>query len=280
MKEPEISILIRTFNEEKYLEECLKKVFKQSLKDLEVIIIDSGSKDNTLKIAKKFPVRIVLIDKKDFSYGRSLNLGCKNSKGKYLVSLSAHAIPKNKKWLEELIKPLKNKEIAGVYGKQVAYNNASPRIKRKFNIYYGKKKIIQKNNPKFSNSNSAFKKDLWRKEKFDENLIASEDTDWAKKIQKNGYWIFYNPKAEVFHSHEDKLKQLFKRNFNDTYTIILIKRDNSRILHFFKGPIYFLLDLEYIIKNNYHPKFILKSFIENLTIFVSSAKCFLNILKR
>ena len=58
-----ISIIIRTKNEERWIEQCLKKIFDQDYNNFEVILVDNNSKDKTLKKAKKFPVKIIKISK-------------------------------------------------------------------------------------------------------------------------------------------------------------------------------------------------------------------------
>ena len=70
-----VSIVIRTLNEEKYLNELLTEISNQNHPDFDVetIIIDSGSTDNTILIAKKHNCRITYIDKEEFTFGRSLN---------------------------------------------------------------------------------------------------------------------------------------------------------------------------------------------------------------
>ena len=79
-----ISIIIRTKNEERWIEQCLKKIFDQNYDNFEVIIVDNNSKDNTVQKAKKFPVKIIKINK--FLPGKAINLGIKKSKGKIIVS--------------------------------------------------------------------------------------------------------------------------------------------------------------------------------------------------
>ena len=102
-----ISIIVRTFNEERYLPYLLNKIRTQSLfHQTETIIVDSGSTDSTLKIANDYATKIINIEKRNFTFGRSLNLGCDKAKGKYLVIVSAHCIPENNYWIENLIKPL------------------------------------------------------------------------------------------------------------------------------------------------------------------------------
>ncbi|GAG06643.1 unnamed protein product, partial [marine sediment metagenome] len=103
------SIIILTKNAGNEFEKLLDAVFSQSSKDFEVVLIDSGSTDKTLEIAKGFPVRIHKIKPESFDHGGTRNLGAKLAKGKYLVYLTQDAIPANRMWLENLIKPLKNK---------------------------------------------------------------------------------------------------------------------------------------------------------------------------
>jgi len=68
-----ITVLIRSKNEEMYIAETFKAVFAQKLRDFEVILVDSGSKDKTVEIASKFDVRILKIAAKEFTYGYALN---------------------------------------------------------------------------------------------------------------------------------------------------------------------------------------------------------------
>jgi len=183
------SIIIRTYNEEKKIGKCLSAVLKQKIRQkFEIIIVDSESTDSTLEIikeiAKKFPVKIIGIRKKDFSYGRALNVGCATAKGKYLISLSAHAIPLNKNWLKNLIQNFKYSKIAGVYGKQVPAENCNPLTKRQMLAHWKDDKKIQSKDSFFSNANSAIRKDIWKENKFNESLMASEDHEWAKRVQE------------------------------------------------------------------------------------------------
>ena len=105
-----ISIIIRTLNEEKYLSECLDRICGQVIDDdLEIILVDSGSTDETLSIAQAYDLIIREIKKEDFTFGRSLNLGCQASQGSILVFLSAHCIPYDRHWLRNLVAPLKSK---------------------------------------------------------------------------------------------------------------------------------------------------------------------------
>ena len=107
-----VSIIIRTLNEEKYLDELLSAIDAQEKNGFlcEVIIVDSGSTDKTLEIANKHKAKLTYINKQDFSFGRSLNIGCEFAGGEYLVFISGHCVPSNNNWLINLCEPLiKNK---------------------------------------------------------------------------------------------------------------------------------------------------------------------------
>src|SRR3990167_3999136 len=105
---PETSIVIRTYNEEKHIGNLLRAIETQDYKDYEIIIVDSGSTDKTLEIAEKHPVRIIKIEKRDFTFGYALNVGCKAARGRYLVFASAHVLPATNFWLSQLIASFKD----------------------------------------------------------------------------------------------------------------------------------------------------------------------------
>ena len=88
---PKVSVLIPAYNAEKYIEKCIQSVVNQTLKDIEIIIINDGSLDNTKDVIKQFvqDKRIRVIDKKNSGYGATLNLGIKEAKGEYISIVEA-----------------------------------------------------------------------------------------------------------------------------------------------------------------------------------------------
>ena len=194
-----ISIIIRTKNEEQWIENCLIKIFQQKKVKFEVIIVDNNSKDKTVFKAKKFPVKLIKIKK--FLPGKAINLGIEKSNGKIISCLSAHCIPVNDLWLYNLVKDLKKKNVAGIYGRQLPLPYSSNLDKRDLLNTFGLDKKIQKKDSFFHNANSAFLKSFWLKEKFDEILTNIEDRVWAHKWIKKGFKIIYEPSAAVYHWH-------------------------------------------------------------------------------
>jgi len=194
-----ISIIIRTKNEERWIEQCLKKIFDQNYDNFEVILVDNNSKDKTLEKAKKFPVKVIKINK--FLPGKAINLGIKKSTGKIIVCLSAHCIPINNNWLKKIIFALKDPKVAGVYGRQKPLSYSSDFDKRDLFNLFGPEKKIQKKDTFFHNANSAFKKKLWSKIPFDEKTKHIEDRIWGNQVINKGYKIIYEPDASVYHWH-------------------------------------------------------------------------------
>tara|TARA_B100001057_G_scaffold479546_1_gene551317 strand:- start:331 stop:1701 length:1371 start_codon:yes stop_codon:yes gene_type:complete len=194
-----VSIIIRTKNEERWIDLCLKKIFEQTYKNFEVVIVDNNSNDKTVLRAKKYPVKIVKVN--DFFPGKAINLGIRKSKGKIIVCLSAHCIPVSNDWLKKLIFDLKNRKVAGVYGMQKPLSFSSDFDKRDLLNLFGQDKKVQKKDTFFHNANSAFRREVWKKFLFDEKTKHIEDRIWAHKVIQKGYKIIYEPKASVYHWH-------------------------------------------------------------------------------
>lgn len=193
------SIIIRTKNEERWIAACLSKVFAQTCKNFEVIVVDNCSTDRTLIRAKEFPVKIATIDK--FLPGKAINVGINQSDGDYIVVLSGHCIPVSNEWLENLIAPLENENVAGVYGRQEPFSFSSDADKRDLIIAFGLDRRIQTKDPFFHNANSAIRRDVLDKYPFDEHVTNIEDRIWARNVLGQGYQIWYEPSASVYHWH-------------------------------------------------------------------------------
>ena len=205
------SLIIRTFNEEKHIAKLLVGIIEQSVNDLEIILVDSGSTDATISIASKFPVNILHIEPSSFSFGRSLNLGCSAAQGEYLIFASAHVYPVFNDWLQRILDPFKDSKVALVYGKQRGEATTNFSEHRIFSQWFPDESVDNQQTPFCNNANAAIRKSVWEEIKYNNDLTGLEDIEWAKRAQELGFTISYMADAEVRHIHEETSLQIFNR---------------------------------------------------------------------
>ena len=196
-----ISIIIRTFNEEKWIRHCLSQVYSQDYENFEVVIVDNKSTDKTLEIAKSFPIKnIVTIDK--YLPGLALNLGVQANKADYYSFLSAHCIPCQLNWLSTLYESInQNERIIGVYGRQVPLPSSEEIDKRDLLMTFSCESRISKIDGFFHNANSMVKGIYFENNLFDPTVTNAEDHDWGRKMTSAGYQIAYSAESKVYHHH-------------------------------------------------------------------------------
>ncbi|HVJ64085.1 MAG TPA: glycosyltransferase [Bdellovibrionota bacterium] len=207
-----ISIVIRTLNEARYLAQALEACRKQvDAGPVEIVIVDSGSTDETLKIAQSFDCKIVHIRKDEFSFGRSLNLGCAAAQGEFLVFISGHCVPSTRDWLKNLVEPLRRGTAAYTYGRQVGGDSSRFSETRLFLKYFPESSRIPQEGFFCNNANAALLKSQWVEQPFDEELTGLEDMDLAKRLWNRGLKIAYCADAPVYHYHHEQWKSVRRR---------------------------------------------------------------------
>lgn len=195
-----ISIIIRTKNEEKWLKATLNALKCQTYNNYEVVLVDNNSKDRTVDIARSYGCKKV-ISLDSYNPSKALNLGVKQADGDICIFLSAHCVPANEYWIEELVSPIVSGTTKCSYGRQIPTSMSNPDNTRDLLIAFGKESIIQKLDFKFHNANSAIKRSHILTNPFDEKLTNVEDWHWAAAAIDSGEYIAYVPSAVVFHHH-------------------------------------------------------------------------------
>ncbi|MCP4155488.1 MAG: glycosyltransferase family 2 protein [bacterium] len=216
MKSIDVSIIIPAKNEGKNIGRCLEALFQQETSyEYEIIVIDSGSTDDTLAVLKTFPaVKIAHIDPAEFGHGKTRNLGAGISKGNYIVFLNADAIPMDKVWLDTLIDPLKeNKEIAGVFSRHLPADDCHLYMARDLLKSMPEERMMRSEAGTFdfmlfSTVSAAMPRKIWKKVPFEKDIIIAEDQKWAKSVLSMGLKILYEPRSLVRHSHNYTPAQL------------------------------------------------------------------------
>jgi rhamnosyltransferase len=208
-----VSIVIRTYNEQKHLRALLQGIQDQVKDgfDIETVIVDSGSTDDTLKIASQFPTRVVPIKKEEFSFGRSLNMGCDAAQGEALVFVSGHCIPTGPRWIADLVAPLGQNKVAYTYGGQVGNDDSHFSEKQIFGKYFPGTSKIPQEGFYCNNANAAMLKSVWQSHPFDEELTGLEDMHLAKRLVAQGYKLAYVAEAAVYHLHSESWAQVKRR---------------------------------------------------------------------
>jgi rhamnosyltransferase len=207
------SIIIRTLNEARHLDELLRAIASQTSTGLrhEVILVDSGSTDGTLKIAEGHGCRIQHISREEFSFGRSLNIGCEAAHGDILVITSGHCVPTDEYWLQHLCQPLLDGQADYAYGRQYGGPESHYSEHRIFAKYFPAQSKIPQAGFYCNNANAALHKSTWQKYRFDEELTGLEDMGLTQRLVKDGGRVAYIAEAGVYHHHSETWPQVRRR---------------------------------------------------------------------
>ncbi|WP_081969354.1 glycosyltransferase family 2 protein [Paracoccus sanguinis] len=208
-----VSIVIRTLNEARHLGDLLRMVARQRTQgfEIETVLIDSGSTDGTVEIALAHGAKVTSIAKSEFSFGRSLNMGCDFSTGDILVLISGHCVPVDEYWLQRLCQPLIDGTASYSYGRQIGDDDSHYSERRIFAKYYPAVSQIPQEGFFCNNANSALLRSVWTSNVFDEELTGLEDMELAKRLVRAGHRVAYVAEAPVFHHHQESWPQVRRR---------------------------------------------------------------------
>lgn len=212
----ETSVIIRCFNEEKHLPALFDALDRQVYRDFEVVVVDSGSYDRSREIAEARADRLIRISSHDFTFGYSLNTGIRAGGGRFAAIASAHTIPRDPHWLEQLIAPLRGDDCAMTYGRQVGKPCSKFAEAEDFERTFGPHPRLEvAGRWCVNNANSAIRKDLWQQHPFDEELTGLEDIEWARHWMNQGRQVVYVPEAALYHIHEETWGQIRRRYYRE-----------------------------------------------------------------
>ena len=208
-----VSFIIRTLNEGLHLGSLLQSIEEQKIDDLEyeIILVDSGSTDRTLNIAESYKCHILHISRDEFSFGRSLNMGCKAASGDILVIISGHCVPVDQNWLQNLCQPIIDDVAEYTYGRQIGASESQYSECQIFSKYYPEKDSYSDGDFFCNNANAAIKRSAWEEHYFDEDITGLEDMELAKRLISNEGRVRYVPNSTVIHYHAENWAQVKRR---------------------------------------------------------------------
>ncbi len=208
---PMVSIIIRAYNEDKHIARLLEGIKQQTVCDVEIILVDSGSTDATVSISESFGARVVRIPSAEFTFGRSLNYGIQAATRELIVIASAHVYPVYPDWIETLLRPFQDKNVALTYGKQRGPDFAKFSEQQIFHQWYPDLSKSKQETAFCNNANAAIRKSLWEKNPYDETLTGLDDLAWAKWAKEQGHDIAYVAEAEIIHVHNETPHGVYNR---------------------------------------------------------------------
>ena len=211
VKNPSCSVVIRAYNEEQHIGRLLEGISHQTLKDVEVILVDSGSTDATAAIAEHYGAKVVRIAPEEFTFGRSLNRGIAAATRGLVVIASAHIYPVYPDWLERLLEPFADPQVALTYGKQRGPESVHFSEQQIYHRWYPDQSVARQNHPFCNNANAAIRRAVWEQHPYNETLTGLEDLAWAKEVGSAKWAVSYVAEAEVVHVHDETPSGVYNR---------------------------------------------------------------------
>ncbi len=223
MPVPQVTIVMRSYNEGRYIEDTIKAVLAQRYRDFTLLHVDSGSTDNCVEVIRRYGHELIEIAKEQYNPGRVVNMVAQRAESPWLVFCNADAIPQNDRWLETLIQPLEREKVAAAFSRQLPRPDAWGFVKKDMAMGYGETEAGIGMSFFFSIVSAALKRDLVLANKFWEGLLVAEDIDWSYRMKNAGYELAYVPESVVVHSHNYTPASLWRR----------CKREGEGAVHIF-----------------------------------------------
>lgn len=225
------SIVIPTKNGGKVFAHSLAKLQQQTIwPSVELIVIDSGSTDETIAAAKNAGAKLIEISPAEFNHGATRDAGISIASCELVVLMVQDAEPNEPTLIEAMLDQFENPQVAGVYVRQIPRFDADMLTKRNLNNWLTGRVVPEVRKMQsldwydalapidkfyfcnFDNVCSAIRKSVWKQHPFG-RINFGEDIDWAERILKAGFAIAYHPAVAVIHSHDRPLTYEYKRTY-------------------------------------------------------------------
>jgi glycosyltransferase involved in cell wall biosynthesis len=214
MKEKFVSIIIPCRNEEETIEECIKSFLNQTYKNIEVIVVDDGSTDNSYQIARSFPVKVIRIEDRPYPYGPShaRNVGIKEARGDIIIFAEGDG-KYAPNYVERAIEALDDPAVGGCLpGPRIPWTRMNNTVSRYQMLKWRAIHELIVSGKRPINGAFAFRREIFEKVGlYDETLTVGEDRDLVNRIKSAGYKLVYLNNVCWYHKEPDTLIKLVKR---------------------------------------------------------------------
>jgi rhamnosyltransferase len=195
---PLASVVIRSKDEAASIGRLLDILHAQTIAArLELIVVDSGSTDATVAIARDRGVDPIEIPAESFSFGGALNTGCEAATAPIIIALSAHAFPPDERWAERMVAALDDERVACACSYEYGPDGAPLTAP----VLQDAEHARRHQQWGYSNAAGCFRASLWRERPWRNDMPATEDKEWAWWWLQRGWLVRVDPDLRVDHSH-------------------------------------------------------------------------------
>jgi rhamnosyltransferase len=213
-----VSVVIRAKDKASTIRDAITSVKSQTI-PVEVIVVDSGSRDETREIAREMGAQVVSIPAETFTFGGAINSGVAASSSEYVLILSAHCALPDPHWLETALQHFSDGRVAAVNG--AAHHRVRPNRalspEQRLSIGATDDVVVQ-DRPfyyfiGFSNTVSLVRRSVCIQFPFNEEITFAEDKEWANRITQAGHRIVFDAALGTFGTHRRKggYRSLYRR---------------------------------------------------------------------
>lgn len=254
------SIIIPTKNGGHLFAQVLDALLQQQTPwEFEILVIDSGSTDNTVEHCSQRKIPVLSIPPSEFQHGRTRNLGIAKTTGEFIALITQDALPANNNWLLNLVNAVEQApDVAGAFGRHLAYPHATRCIKRDLQKHFDNfllwPSVVRKSDDEeryrldqgyrqllhfFSDNNACVRRSAWEKHPYP-NVDFAEDQIWAKTIVEAGFGKAYADNAMVYHSHNYSISETGRRAFDESMALnqLFGYKNCPTIAHLLAGVLY------------------------------------------
>jgi GT2 family glycosyltransferase/glycosyltransferase involved in cell wall biosynthesis/SAM-dependent methyltransferase len=232
-----VTVAVPVLNGARFLDEVLTAVRAQRVdREVELLVVDSGSTDGSIEIAQRHRARIHEIPKNEFSHGGTRNLIMELSEGDHVAFLTQDATPAHDRWLPSLLAGFEQADdVAVVFGPHDARPFANHVIKAEMERHFanwgdGREIDVQHldSSPEglaayraepwrltfLSSVNCCLARSAWQRVPF-RDVPYAEDQLLGRELIETGYAKVFHPDAHVLHSHDFGSLRFFRRYFDE-----------------------------------------------------------------
>lgn len=212
-----VSVIIRTKDSASTLSDVICSLRAQTVAT-EIIVVDSGSRDDTLAVARRSADRVLQMRATDFTFGRALNVGARVASAPIHAALSSHSFPPDAEWLERSLAHYQRVDVAGTAG-QLRLPDATELMTTTH--FQTLDDALAAPSWGFSNTGSTWRAQVWHRFPFNESLVACEDKEWALRVMAAGWTIAADPTLCVSDTHRRArgLRDLYRRTRREYFAL-------------------------------------------------------------